>query len=298
MVRALILKTVKTAILMMAMTVLTHLARAAELQSATLLAWNSYVTESDWRLEQRVSGRQAFLWIDESGRAKRLRKGESVIAPMVERGSEAVPGGLIHHWIGAIFIPGAKIDEVWAVTRDYDNYQRVYRPAVTASKTLLIAGETQEFEMVWQRRVLFVSAAMQGHYRSRNGLINERRGYSVTDATEVREIEEYGRAEERLLPPNTGHGFIWRIRSIARYEERDGGVYLEVEALALTRDIPKGLVWVVNPVINHLSVNSLDCTLRQTLAAVIAWRDKAGSEAALPRHSSTEGGAGRLGAFQ
>src|SRR5579862_8682126 len=87
---------------------------------------------------------------------------------------------------------------------------------------------------------------------------------------EVREIQGYRHSDERLLPPDTGNGFIWRIRSMARWEERDGGVYLELEAIALTRDIPSSLAWLVNPVVNHLSINSLRTTLRQTRDAVMS----------------------------
>ncbi len=123
--------------------------------------------------------------------------------------------------------------------------------------------------MVWQRHVLFVNAAMQGHYQARDVRMDPRRGYSVVDATEIQQIESYGHAGQHLLPPDTGSGFIWRIRSLARYEERDGGVLLELEAIALTRDIPASLSWMVTPVVNHLSINSLITTLRQTREAVI-----------------------------
>ena len=70
------------------------------------------------------------------------------------------------------------------------------------------------------------------------------------------------------MPPDTGGGFIWRIYSISRYEERDSGVYLEIEAIALSRDVPNSLRWLVNPVVNHLSVTSMSTTLRQTRDAV------------------------------
>ena len=243
--------------------------RAAELQPATLTAWNAYVEEADSHAQERASGRLPFFWMDESPeRAARVRRGEVIVAPLVGHGSESVPHGLIHDWIGAIFIPGATIDQVSAVIHDYNDYQRMYRPVVASSKELECTGDTQEFQMVWQRKVLFVSAAMQGHYHAHDVMLDSHRGYSIADAVEVREIQRYGHDDERLLPPGTGNGFIWRIRSIARYEERDGGVYMELEALALTRDIPASLAWMVNPVVNHLSVNSLTTTLRQTRDAV------------------------------
>jgi len=244
---------------------------AAQLQPVTLLAWGAYLKEADVRVEQRIAGRQPFLWTDETAdREARVRGGEIVIAPVVNHGVEGVPDGLIHDWIGAIFIPGATIDSLLAVVHDYDRYQRMYRPAVTASKTLACAGARQQFQMVWQRRILFVNAAVEGHYQARDVIVDARRGYSVADSVEIREIERYGQADAHLLPPDTGNGFIWRIRSVARFEERDGGVYLELEAMALTREIPASLGWIANRVVNHLSVSSLAATLRQTRDAVIS----------------------------
>jgi len=46
----------------------------------------------------------------------------------------------------------------------------------------------------------------------------------------------------QLGPEGEGTGLIWR-----RFEERDGGVYVEVEAIALSRDVPASLRWLVEP---------------------------------------------------
>jgi hypothetical protein len=124
--------------------------------------------------------------------------------------------------------------------------------------------------MVWQHKILFVNAAIEGQYLAHEVALDGRRGYSIANTTLVREIESYGQNDERLLAPGQGNGFIWRMHSIARYEERDGGVYLELEAIALTRDIPPSLRWMVNPVVNHLSIDSLTTSLRQTRDAVNA----------------------------
>jgi hypothetical protein len=253
-----------------------EIAPAGELQPGTLRAWNTYLKDADLKLQGRAAGR-TFLWMDESAdRAARVRQGEVVVAPRVGHGIEAVPHGLVHDWIGAIFIPGATADTLWAVLHDYDNYQQMYQPVVTSSRTLACTGTTQEFQMVWRRKVLFVSAAIEGHYQAHDVMLDPHRGYNLAEAVEVREIEGPGQPGERLLPPDTGNGFIWRIRSLARYEERDGGVYLELEAMALTRDIPRSLAWMVKPVVNHLSINSLTTTLRQTRDAVI--QSERGSE--------------------
>lgn len=244
-------------------------ANSEELQPETVAAWQKYVRGAGARMQSRVEGRQPFLWMeDEADRMARARRGEVVVAPLVGHGSAAVPNGLIHDWIGAVFIPDATIETLLSVVHDYDRYKEIFKPVVAESQSLDAAETEQEFSMVWRRHVLFVDAAMQGRYRAHDVMIDSHRGYSIVDTTAIQEIENYGHAGQHLLPPDTGGGFIWRIYSLSRYEERDGGVYLEIEAIALSRDVPSSLRWLVNPVVNHLSVNSLTTTLRQTRKAV------------------------------
>ncbi len=175
---------------------------------------------------------------------------------------------MIHDWIGAAFIPNATIQRLFRVVHDYNRYKDFYKPVVADSKTLACSAEDQEFFMLWQRRVLFLNAALEGRYQSHDVVVDARRGYTVAETVKVQEVEDYGRTGQHLLPPDTGTGLIWRLRSIARYAERDGGVYLELEVVALTRDIPASLRWLVGPVVNRLSTNSLTATLRQTRDAV------------------------------
>jgi hypothetical protein len=242
---------------------------AMDLQPDTIRAWDNYVHNADWLMQSRLNGQQPFLWTDEApGRRARLDSGEIVVAPFSGRGTHNVPDGLIHDWIGAVFIPNATIADLLGVVHDYDRYKEFYKPTVADSK-MLACGETgQRFSMVWQNRVLFVTAAIAGQYEARDFAVDGRRGYSIVSATEVREIQDYGHSGESLLPPNQGNGFLWRLHSVARYEARDGGVDLELEAIALSRTVPPALRWLVNPVVNHLSINSLTESLRETRDAV------------------------------
>ena len=248
---------------------ITARANAAELRSATERAWREYLRAAGIRLQARVEGRTPFLWMDEApDRAARVKRGDTVVAPLVGHGTQAVSNGLIHDWIGVVFIPSASIESLLGVVHDYDRYKDIYRPVVTDSRSIDSGAEGQEFSMVWQRHVLFVDAAMRGRYHARDVIISQHRGYSIVEAITLQQIEDYGRSAQHLLPPDTGGGFIWRIYSISRYEERDGGVYLEIEAIALSRDVPSSLRWLVNPVVNHLSVTSMSTTLRQTRDAM------------------------------
>ena len=245
------------------------LLHAMELRPNTLQAWDRYIESADSGMQARLDGRRPFLWADEaSGRAASLQSGKILIEPLAGHGIRGVPNGLIHDWMGAIFIPHATISSLLAVLRDYDRYKDVYRPAVVESRALACTGAEEHFSMVWQRKVLFVSAAMEGQYTNRAFFAGRNRGYNIGATTEIREIQDYGESGEHVLEPGHGSGFIWRMHSIARYEERDGGVYLELEAIALTRDIPFSLRWLVSPIVNHLSIDSLTTSLRQTRDAV------------------------------
>lgn len=239
------------------------------LQPQTVQAWETYLREAGACMQARLNSGKPFMWIDEAlDRRSRVRRGEIVIEPLVAGGAQTVPNGLIHHWIGAIFIPNATLESLQNVVHDYGRYKEIYKPAVMEAHSVPTSTEGEEFSMTWQRHVLFVTAALQARYRVHDFDIDAHRGYSLADATSVQEIEDYRRPSEHVLPPGTGNGFIWRIHSISRYVERDGGVYLEVEAIALTRDIPGSLRWLVVPVVNHLSINSLSTTLSQTRQAV------------------------------
>jgi hypothetical protein len=270
---------------------------AIELQPDTLKAWEDYIRSADSSMQTRLDGHRPFLWTDEEpGRGARLQHGEILVSPVTGRGTQSVAGGLIHHWLGAAFIPKATIDGLLTVVHDYNRYKEFYGPVVADSKVLACTQADQRFFMVWQHRVLFVNAAIEGQYQARDFAVDARRGYNVTGTTQVREIESYGKDGEHFLPPGQGNGYIWRMHSIARYEERDGGVYLELEAIALTRPIPPSLRWLVSPVVNHLSINSLTTSLSQTRDAVVSLPQSPQRTASctISHHSLLTGNNGRV----
>jgi hypothetical protein len=101
--------------------------------------------------------------------------------------------------------------------------------------------------------------------------------YSCLDATRwlcrsyttrIAEVEDAGKPNEQALPPDTGYGFLWRLNSYWRFQERDGGVYVECRAISLTRDVPKGLGWIIDPIVRKLPRESLINTLRATCQAL------------------------------
>jgi hypothetical protein len=83
-------------------------------------------------------------------------------------------------------------------------------------------------------------------------------------------VQEAGKPEEKVLPPDTGYGFLWRLYSYWRFQQRDAGVYVECRAISLTRDVPSKLGWAINPIIKKLPKESLTNTLVATRRALQA----------------------------
>jgi hypothetical protein len=243
-------------------------AKAATLKPETLKDWEAYTQAARAQMRERLSPRSRFLMVaDKQERAQRVRSGEVVTFPMSQT-PRKISDGLIHDWVGAIFIPNTKLDEVLATVRDYEHYKDFYHPAVMDSKVGENAEAKDRFSIVLVNKPIISKTAFDGDYESSYVRVDESRWYSISETTRMQEVEGYGTAEQRTLSENEGSGLIWRLLSITRFEQADGGVYVELQAIALSRDIPASLRWIVNPIIRRVSRNSLLISLQQTSAAV------------------------------
>src|SRR6185437_4897476 len=120
-------------------------ATAAELRPKTIAAFDHYVVLSEAKIDASLNDRQTFLWVDRLPPEQRaailahLRGGDVVIERMqtLENGKPIdVPNGLVHYWIGTIFIPDATLPQTLALVEDYNHQSEYYRPRVLASRIL------------------------------------------------------------------------------------------------------------------------------------------------------------------
>ncbi len=241
----------------------------AELQRETVQAVERYVRGVETRLEARLrSGK--FLWAEEApGRLERVRGGEIVIAPLAGKGDLPVPDGLVHDWVGTVFVPKVTLARALAVIQDYDSDYKTHRPEVLASKTLSHNGnDFRIYLRLMKKKVITVvlNTEHEVHYTE----LDATRWYSRSYTTRIAEVSNPGQRDEREQPVDRGHGFLWRLYSYWRFQERDGGVYIECQAVSLTRDVPTGLGWLIEPIIRQLPRESLENTLRSTRNAILA----------------------------
>ena len=249
---------------------------AAELREATVKAFDAYVAAAEAR------SAAPFLWLDSRPAAERqrllgdLRNGELVIERLRARpgGRDAdVPDGMIHHWIGTVFIPKATAATAVRLLQDYDRHAAIYAPTVARSRLLShsasraplsgMPGDEFDFSLRFVMTKV-ITVVVDGEHHARFVWLGPGRARSWIRSTRLAEVSGAGTSAEREEPVGKGSGYLWRLNSYWRFEERDGGVYLECESISLTRDIPFGLGWAVGPFVTSLPREALEFTLQTT----------------------------------
>jgi hypothetical protein len=251
-------------------------APAAELKDVTKRAFERYTQVTDDRNTAELQNATGFLWVDSLPEDERgpayaaLQRGEVEMRKVQTRDHGAViacPGGLIHHWVGLIFIPGAKLEGVLAMLEDYDHHSLYFAPDVERSK--LLAHDDDHFRAFLRfRRHKVITVVLNTEHDIHYFRDTPSRAHSRSSAVRIAQVENNGRSNEREEPPGNDGGFLWGMETWWRMEERDGGVYVQSEVASLTRNIPTGLGWMIGPFVNSIPKETLTQTLEATRRAV------------------------------
>jgi len=232
-------------------------------------AFNAYTQSVESRLAQQHRSDDAFL-AAASGPASetvRLRSGEYILERLTPAAGVEVSGSLLHHWRGTAFVPGAKAADFERLMQNFPAYPQHFSPQVLQATLIAHSGDRMQASMrVRQKHIL--TAVLDTTYDITYGQLDGQHGYSVSRSTRIAEIDSPGTPSERALNASEEHGFLWRLNTYWSYEEKDGGLYLQIEAISLTRSIPHGLGWVIRPYIESIPRESLEFTLRSTCNAL------------------------------
>jgi hypothetical protein len=124
----------------------------------------------------------------------------------------------------------------------------------------------QAWMRIRQKHVITV--VMDTTYDVIFGQLDVQHGYSISHSTRIDELASPGTRAEHPLGAGEEHGFLWRLNTYWSYEERDGGLYLQIEAVSLTRSIPSGLGWAIAPYVESIPRESLEFTLNSARRAL------------------------------
>lgn len=253
------------------------LAWAAELQQTTLTAYEEYIAEFEKRFTQLTST-QAFLADASPERRKRLLAGEILAGAGHQDGIIDAPGGLIHHWRATAFLTRVTLADVLALAQDYAAYKAVYDDIVGSG---LVAREGDRYRAYMRLKrsagvvtgVIDLWAAVDYRRPAPD------RAVAVSRSECVRQVHDAGTPNERLLPPGMDSGYLWRANTLSKYLARDGGVFVELDSIGLSRRFPPMLGWIIEPIARRLGRSSAEDTLIQ-LRRATARLDQARPEAA------------------
>ena len=194
----------------------TQTAAPVQLEQSTLAAFGDYIRNAEAAMEETLRG-SGFLWSDASKqRYEPIRQGKVVAEFFSGRGPVKVPQGLIHDWVGGVFISGGTIDEVLILVQDYNNHKNIYAPEVIASRVISHTGnDFQIYLRLFKKKIIAVvlDTDHEVHYRC----LDRTRWVCRSYTTRISEVENAGTPKENLLPPDTGHGFLWRLYSYWRF---------------------------------------------------------------------------------
>jgi hypothetical protein len=247
-----------------------------KLKSATVEAFDRYVRLTDARNDAELKEGTRPLWIDilpQSAQAEAyaaLKRGEVKMQKLETRENGTAiqpPAGLIHHWVGAIFIPNATLQDVLSVLQDYNRHSEYYAPDVERSK--LESRDGDHFRAFLRfRRHKIITVVLDTEHDVQYFHDSDSRTHSRSSAVRIAQVENPGKSDEREKTPGDDDGFLSRMETWWRMNETDGGVYVQSEVVSLTRNIPAGLGWLIGPFVISIPKETLTFTLEATRRAV------------------------------
>ena len=272
-------------------------AHASSLQTKTVSAWEHYIRLTEERINSELNQKGKYLASDFLGSADSrqirnlLRSGQIHIQRMKTSdgngGSMEVDDGMIHHWLGGIFVPNVKLDELLRWLQNYDQHHLYFRE-VEASRLLSKNGpEFRIFFRLHRKKIIDVryNTEHTAIYRQRDPAHASSRSFT----TRIAQLDDPGTPGEREKPVGDDSGFLWRLNSYWRFQQVDGGVFVECESVSLSRGIPFGFGWIIKGYVESIPRESLQNTLvsiREGMKKNLSAQDSPLGQATSPRQVS------------
>ena len=241
---------------------------AAELAAATTQAYDRYIATLLGEFSKRIAS-DVFLEHGMPPALDRLRRGEVLLAAGSGDGIIDVPNGLIHHWRGTVFIPNVTLAGLLKTVQDYPAYASLYNWLV-ASELLNVDGDRYRTFFRAKRSAGVVTGVLDLWMTTDYKRLAPDRVTSIAKAECVRQVEHAGERGELRLRPGSGSGYLWRADALSKYLERDGGVYVELDTIGLSRGYPPFLGWVIEPVARTMGRESAGSSLDTLRKAIIS----------------------------
>jgi len=179
---------------------------------------------------------------------------------MIKIDAPGVPDAKIHHWVGAVFVPGVTLDRVLATLKDSAGNESRFYDDVVQSRLLARNGDQLNVFMKL-RRTSIITVTYNTEHHVEYVRVSPTRASARSVATRIAELADAGTPQEREKPADDDSGFLWHLNAYWRYEEVAGGVIVECESVSLSRSVPMLVRPVANPIVDRIARDSLQRTL-------------------------------------
>lgn len=196
-------------------------AAAADLEPETIAAWNRYVAGAGAQLHQ-----------------SRHEAPQGIVTE--------VPGGTIHHWRGSILVRRATVDQVIRALM----YPGTPPPQEDVLESRVIARTGNSLRVYLK---LTRTAIVTVVYDTEHDVSFQRHSPGLATSRSVStKIAEVGGGDR---------GFLWRLNSYWRYTQVGADVWIDLESLSLSRDVPWVVRVIATPIVNRIARESVIRTL-------------------------------------
>ncbi|HEX3704336.1 MAG TPA: hypothetical protein VHU82_13470 [Vicinamibacterales bacterium] len=243
----------------------TVLTAAASLSSDAARAWTTYVSATESRIASELASSKKFLAIDfdpDGATERRAVRGGTIVIRRIETldargGRMSAPSARIHHWRGDVLIRGVTVAQLM------DRLESGALPTQDdVERGSVLEREPGRLKLYLRlRRKMLVTVVYNTEHVATFTRYGGSRATSTSVATKIAELADPDTVDERELSAGNDRGFLWGLRAYWRYEEVAGGAIAECESLALSRDAPALVRYLVDPLIESTARESMARTL-------------------------------------
>ena len=239
-----------------------------ELRPATLQVWTAYERQLDARLEASAAQGAPFFALDafavKGWRDTAMKGGVAMHRldrPQPGGAGVDVPGGKIHHWAGAIFVPGTTVARVLDHLSRFAGRESEHYGDVVASRLISRDGDAYRIFLKLRRTKFQITSTYHTEHAVVYRRVGNARATGRSVSTKIAELQHAGTAQERELPEGRDSGYLWRLNAYWRYEQVDGGVLIECESISLSRSVPVMVRFLISGIVEGIARESLEKTL-------------------------------------
>ena len=253
-------------------------AHAVELKRKSVETFDRYIRLTEARIDAEIMKSDPFLWVDSLSEPAhtqtydRLRRGEVVIERMrtLDNGQPIEDdNSIIHHWVGTVFVPGVTLEQTIALAQQYDRHAEIYKPDVMQCR--IVARHGNDFKVFFRffKHKAVVTTVHNTEHEVRYIPLDAHRLHTRTWTTRIAQVDDSGKPDGPEKPVGNDSGFLWRMNTYWRYLERDGGTYIQLESVTLSRDIPAVIAWLIRSYVESVPRESVTFTLGTTRKALM-----------------------------